>query len=81
MNVTVKMNDNPKLLKIFKEIAKGFNEPIKIKKQKVRCPEYPADHYYNSDEFYKALKEVENGDVIKCKNFDEYKKAMDSENV
>ena len=83
MSVTITMNDNPKMLKIFKEIAKAFNEPIKIKKQKVRFLEYPANHYYNSDEFYKALKETKELEEaykrgeIKTQSFEEFKAEME----
>ena len=51
MSVTITMNDNPKMLKIFKEIAKAFNEPIKIKKNKL-------DDFYNSKEFLDSIKEA-----------------------
>ena len=47
------MNDNPKMLKIFKEIAKGFNEPIKIKKNKNKL-----DDFYNSKEFLDSIKKA-----------------------
>lgn len=53
MNVTITMNDNPKMLKIFKEIAKGFNEPIKIKKNKNKL-----DDFYSSKEFLDSIKEA-----------------------
>ena len=83
MNVTIKTNDNPHFLKALKELAKAFNEPIKIKKEKVRFPEYPANHYYNSDEFYEALKEAEELEQaykrgeIKGLSFEEFKAEME----
>lgn len=76
MEVTIKINDNPHFLKAVKQLAKAFNEPIRIQKQKNNLAEF-----YKSDEFLEALKEVENEDVIKFKNFDEYKKAMDTASV
>lgn len=76
MEVTIKIKDNPHFLKALKQLAKAFNEPIKIQKQKSNLAEF-----YKSDEFLEALKEVENEDVIKFKNFDEYKKAMDTASV
>lgn len=76
MEVIIKINDNPHFLKAVKQLAKAFNEPIKIQKQKSNLAEF-----YKSDEFLEALKEVENEDVIKFKNFVEYKKAMDTASV
>lgn len=53
MNVIVKMNDNPHFLKALKELAKAFNEPIKIKKEKSKL-----DDFYNSKEFLDSIKEA-----------------------
>lgn len=80
MEVTIKLNDNPHFLKAVKQLAKAFNEPIKIKKQKSEFDKQ-LEEFYKSDEFLEAVKEVENKEVIKFKNFDEYKKAMDIANV
>ncbi|ULO02424.1 hypothetical protein AVANS_1823 [Campylobacter sp. RM5004] len=78
MNVTITMNDNPKMLKIFKEIAKGFNEPIKIKKNKNKL-----DDFYNSKEFLDSIKEVKELKAaylrgeIKGQSFEEFKAEME----
>ncbi|MBZ7986714.1 hypothetical protein [Campylobacter canadensis] len=56
MKVTIQLNNNPKLIKIFKEIAKGFNEPLKIKK--VKNDDW-LEEYYKSDEFLEVVKEAE----------------------
>ncbi|ULO01448.1 hypothetical protein AVANS_0819 [Campylobacter sp. RM5004] len=53
MEVTIKINDNPHFLKAVKQLAKAFNEPIKIQKQKSNLAEF-----YKSDEFLEALKEA-----------------------
>lgn len=58
MQVTITLNDNPQLLKAFKEMAKALNEPIKIKKQKVVREKW-LEEYYKSDEFLEAVKEAE----------------------
>ena len=53
MEVTIKINDNPHFLKALKQLAKAFNEPIKIQKQKSNLAEF-----YKSDEFLEAVKEA-----------------------
>lgn len=57
MEVTIKLNDNPHFLKAVKQLAKAFNEPIKIKKQKNEFDKQ-LEEYYKSDEFLEAVKEA-----------------------
>lgn len=57
MEVTIKLNDNPHFLKAVKQLAKAFNEPIKIKKQKSEFDKQ-LEEYYKSDEFLEAVKEA-----------------------
>lgn len=58
MEVTIKIKDNPHFLKAVKQLAKAFNEPIRIKKQKSEFDKH-LEEYYKSDEFLEALKEAE----------------------
>lgn len=63
MQVTITLNDNPQLLKAFKEMAKALNEPIKIKKKKL-------------NEIDKAIQEFKNGDFTVCHTMEEFKKEV-----
>lgn len=78
MNVIVKMNDNPHFLKALKELAKAFNEPIKIKKEKSKL-----DDFYNSKEFLDSIKEAKELKAaylrgeIKGQSFKEFKAEME----
>lgn len=78
MSIIITMNDNPKLLKIFKDIAKGFNEPITIKRKKDKIKDF-----YNSPEFLESIKEAEElkaaylrGEV-KAQKFTEFRTEME----
>lgn len=64
MTLTIE-NVNEKFLNVYKALAKSTDSKLKVSKKKKK------------NAVQEALEEIERGEVIHCKNFEEFKRKLE----
>lgn len=83
MTLVIK-NVKEEYLGAFKEFAEKMEANLAessddFGKDSSECPIYKSHNYEPSYELLEAIREVEQGEVIHCKDFEEYKANIDNE--